>query len=141
MTHEEYERIKEAEKARLRARKRHRQVLDALKRRGALRDTVRDMVEETNRLFQRHDALVDALRTATARTEARAEIALEERDPLRDTDEALREEQAAELVRQYKQAERVSFREPTDDASPVGGTDDEPDKTIGRMREPRDKEA
>jgi len=142
MTDEEYERLKEAEKAHLRVKKRHRDVVSALKRRGRLTNAVRDMVESARRLFEEHDTLVEALSVEAARTEARAEGALAEGDEgLVDAEDALREERAAELVRQYKQALRASSGVSEGDPSSSSGgdetTDARPDKTIGRMREPR----
>jgi len=148
MTNEEFERLKAAEKEHLRTKKRLRATLDALKRRTRSERVVQQMKRGAERLLGETESLVDTLRRAVAQGTARLEAALED-DSLRDPDldeaeEALREERAEALLRQYKARQSTSRRtrstEDDDDASEPDPTPDGPEKTIGRMRTPRSDE-
>lgn len=152
MTDEEFERLKEAEKKHLREKKQMRRTLKALKRRTQAQGLVRKMRRGAERLLQETESLVDTLRTQMARDEAEFEVAVEETetvDDLHDAEEALREERAEALVRQYKTATGPSGgdkqeAEPGEDdaaTSDAETSSDGPDKTIGRMRKPRSDDA
>ncbi|MFB6248963.1 MAG: hypothetical protein ABEL97_10385 [Salinibacter sp.] len=143
MTDEEFERLKAAEKDRLRAQKRLRGTLEALKRRHRSRTVVEKMKRGAERLLDETDSLVDALRRTGARRTGRLEVALDDEAALDADEQALREERAETLLRRYKAAHSPGDRadrsgEPeAPDADP---TADGPDKTIGRMRTPRSDE-
>ena len=141
MTDEEFERLKEAEKDHLRAKKRLRATLDALKRRHRSQSVVEQMKRGAERLLGETESLVDTLRRTVARRTGRLEVALDDEEASLEADEqALREERAESLLRQYKAAQSPGGRERA--SGEPGGADgdattDGPDKTIGRMRTPR----
>ena len=79
MTNDEFDRIKNAEKQRLRARRTLRRLQQALReQKEAGRGTVARMTERIQALFNDHRSALDALQWDTARLEARL-------DALRDT--------------------------------------------------------
>jgi hypothetical protein len=80
MDDDEFRRIKEAEKERLRSQKRLRKALRTLKRRQKVQSAVRSMVEGARGVLRRTDDLVSTLRTQVARQQARLEVALEDED-------------------------------------------------------------
>jgi len=141
MTDDEFERLKAAEKEHLRAKKRLRATLEALKRRTKSERVVQQMKRGAERLLGETESLVDALRRAGARGTARLEAALDADEgalggaSLEADEQALREERAETLLRRYKAAQ--SDRARGDDASEEGAAPDGPEKTIGRMRTPR----
>lgn len=143
MTDEEYERIKEAEKKRLRVKARVQKTMDALKRQHTSQSIVQRMVEDVQRLLQENEALIDALTTESAQKQARAEVATEgaeEVESIQEAEEELRQERAEALVRRYKSAvhpssSRSSSSEEEAETS-SDSSNDVPgrlDKTIGRM--------
>lgn len=144
MTDEEFQRLKEAEKEHLRAKKRLLARLAALKKRRQSQSLVQRMTSGAERLLKETEALVHSLRETVAKREARVELVLDEDgdEDLREADEALREERAEQLLRQYKagQSEGETFADRA--ASEEEGTPDSgdvqkgPEKTIGRMRPP-----
>jgi len=145
MTDEDFERLKAAETEHLRAQKRLRATLDAVKRRTQSERVVQRMKRGAERLLGETESLVDALHRAVAQGTARLE-AIFEADAPRDTDldeaeEALREERAEALLRRYKAAQSTTRRAQSDaedrDESDPDSTPDGPEKTIGRMRTPR----
>ena len=147
MTDEEFERLKAAEKEHLRAKKRLRATLDALKRRTQSERVVQRMKRGAERLLGETESLVDTLRQAVARGTARLESALDDassRDVSLDEDEeVLREERAEALLRRYKaspSAARRSRAVDDEDADSADPAPDGPEKTIGRMRTPRSDE-
>ena len=122
MTDDEFERIKAAEKGRLRAQARRSA------RQGRAEGIVVRMARGIERLLAETDALIERLRAAEGH--GRSASVLEEED-------ADREERAERLVRQGRTA-----REGPLSTRPAGApeTRDEPEgpaKTIGRMRQPR----
>ncbi len=147
MTDEEFERLKEAEKEHLRAKKRLRGTLEALKRRHRSRSVVEQMKRGAERLLDETESLVDALRRTVARRTGRLEVALDEEGASLEADEqALREERAEALLRRYKAAHspgrgtgRPGEQKPLDADSTADGPET-PEKTIGRMRTPRSDE-
>ena len=79
MTDEEYERIKETEKRRLRAKRTLRRLKQALReQQEAGRGALDRMTDRVRALFAEHRSAVDALQWDTARVQARL-------DTLRDT--------------------------------------------------------
>lgn len=150
MTDEEYQRLKDAEKEHLRAKKQLRSRLAALKKRSRAQSVVERMRSGAERLLEETGSLVETLRRTVIEGEARVDVALDDagEDDLREAEEALREERAERLLRQYKSAQSTSTRSrrsPEDESGDAGsGTDptgDGPEKTIGRMRTPRSDEA
>jgi hypothetical protein len=142
MTDEEFERLKEAEKDHLRAKKRLRAALEALKRRSRTQGIVEQMKRGAGRLLAETESLVDALRRAVAQREARLETALDtEEADLEEAEAALRDERAETLLRQYKTAQSTGRRRPDgaddDRADDDRAAPDGPEKTIGRMQPPR----
>jgi hypothetical protein len=144
MTDEEFERLKEAEKDHLRAKKRLRGTLEALKRRHRSHSVVEQMKRGAERLLDETESLVDTLRRTVARRTGRLEVALDDEEASLDADEqALREERAEALLRRYKAARSPdggagrSGEQETPDADSAA---DGPEKTIGRMRTPRSDE-
>ena len=146
MTDEEFQRLKEAEKKHLRAKKRLQRTLKALKQRNEVQGVMQRMKQGAVRLLNETESLVDSLRRSVAQDQARVEGTLDdeivEDEDLHAAEEELREERAEELVRRMKAEEQASSRPdpsvPSDEASSGSdGTDDSeeqgPDKTIGRM--------
>lgn len=148
VTDEEFQRIKEAEKERLRAQKRLRATLESLKRRNEVQSVVRKMSRGAKRLLEQTEALADTLASKAAQQAARLEVVMEDSAEddasLAEDEEILREERAQTLVRRFKARERStasgrsgrssgdpddSFSSDADDED----VDDGPDKTIGRM--------
>lgn len=146
MTEEEYQRIKEAEKERLRARKK----LRALKKRSTQANTIQSALQRVKRgaetLLQRSSDLIDRLTHETAREEARLEMALDastDEDPsteARTLEDADREARAEALVQQLKMT-AATRPVPSDASSPSASDENDqrdaddtlPEKTIGRM--------
>ena len=151
MTPEEYQRIKEAEKAHLRKVKELKRAVRTLGRQQRLTKAVESLTGGRAKLDE-NEALIEQLALDTARSEARLDIALEgaseaERAALEAArEEELRRLRAAELLRQMKQEiagpqERagdpeVRAREAATQADPAEGKPEHPlpEKTIGRMR-------
>ena len=144
MTDEEFERLKEAEKDHLRAKKRLRGTLEALKRRHRSRSVVEQMKRGAERLLDETESLVDTLRRTGARRTGRLEVALDDEETSLDADEqVLREERAEALLRRYKAARSPdggAGRSGEQEAPDADPTTDGPEKTIGRMRTPRSDE-
>lgn len=146
MTDEEFERIKEAEKQRLREQKRLRSTLESLKRRNEVQKVVRRMSQGAQQLLRKTGELADKLASKAARQAARLEVAVDEQSEeasLYEDEEILREERAEAVLDRMKTADeprasRSSTRpsprsDETGDADAEDEDDDEPDKTIGRM--------
>jgi hypothetical protein len=134
MTDEEFERLKEAEKAHLREKKRLQRQLAALKARRRTEGLVARMKRGAERLLAETESLVEALRGVDAEGTARLDVALDEAGAAPPPPaEARREERAEALLRHYKTAEgeAPASDEPDDDAA---AAPDGPEKTIGRMR-------
>lgn len=150
MTDDEFQRIKEAEKDRLRAKKRLRATLESLKRRNEVQSVVRRMSRGAKRLLQKTETFADKVASQAARQAARLEVAIDDQtgdDSLAEDEEVLREERAEALLRRLKTEEASSTRSPSSpstaaekpgdsDAAP-DPADEGPDKTIGRMGDPR----
>lgn len=161
MTEEEFERIKEAEKEKLRAQKKLAKLKKTLRRKQSIRSAVQRMAEGAQSVLSRSTDWMEQLTSETARQQARLEVALdaiEDDEPESDTDveayEAEREaKRAKELIRQMKQGRakkstdrskrgasesdsaESSDSDATDSATgPSTSDDDLPEKTIGRMR-------
>lgn len=151
MTDEEYERIKEGEKERLRAQKRLRSALESLKRRNDVQKVVRRMSEGAQRLLRKTGELADELASQAARQAARLEVATdteEKEEALDQAEEILREKRAQEVVDRMKSQEEPRMSGQTrrsttrSEEAPASPSEDEqptegPDKTIGRMGDVR----
>lgn len=142
MTDEEFQRIKEAEKDRLRAKKRLHETLDALKRRQEVQSVVQQMSQGAKYLLRETESLAETLAQQAGRQAARLELALDNESvddaSLEEADEALREERAEEIIRRFKAEDRSEARpgDSTEEASD-DGDDSRPEKTIGRMDDTR----
>ncbi|MFT5142722.1 MAG: DNA-binding PucR family transcriptional regulator [Rhodothermales bacterium] len=164
MSPEEYQRLKEAEKAHLRSLRELKQAVRGLNRQKKLTDAVVNATVKPMASLDDHDALVQELAMETARNEARLDVALESigADPDKAgptsaqvsaaDEDLLRKAKAADLVRQLKlqlgvQGPDVSgTRSPAasnttaaesksaSDASASVPSPPLPDKTIGRMK-------
>jgi hypothetical protein len=111
---EEYQRLKEAEKAHLRSLRELKQAVKGLNRQKNLTDAVVNATVTPMESLDDHDALVQELAMETARNEARLDVALESIGSDLDVpgpspaqvsaaDEAsLRKAKAADLIRQLK---------------------------------------
>lgn len=147
MTDEEFERIKEAEKERLRMQKRLRSALESLKRRNEVQSVVRRMSQGAKRLLEETEALADKLASTAARQAARLEVAMDEEEEassLAEDEEVLREERASAVLRRMKAEEEPratggSARPSVDENQSETAVEseesdaDRPEKTIGRM--------
>ena len=106
MTDEEFQRLKEAEKKHLRAKKRLQRTLKALKQRNEVQGVMQRMKQGAVRLLNETESLVDSLRRSVAQDQARVEGTLHdeivEDEDLHAAEEELREERAEELVRRMK---------------------------------------
>jgi len=141
MTDEEFQRIKEAEKERLRTQKRLRATLESLKQRNEVQSVVRRMSQGAKRLLKQTEAFTDTVASQAARQAARLEVATSE-DPgddlsTEEAEETLRDERAEAIVRRLKEEERrrpapATTESASSDVS-ENRTEDGPDKTIGRM--------
>ncbi|MFO8231185.1 MAG: hypothetical protein R6U20_00835 [Longimonas sp.] len=119
MTDDEFDRIKEAEKQRLRAKRTLRRLQTALReQREAGRGTVARMTDRVQTLFNDHRSALDALQWDTARLEARL-------DALRNT---LTGASAAPTATGARSADTLGSDGPGDD----DGSDDE--TTLRRYR-------
>lgn len=141
MTDDEFERIKEAEKERLRMQKRLHSTLESLKRRNEVQQVVRRMSQGAQRLLRQTETLADKVSTQAARQAARLEVARESRsdtDSLAEEEEAMREERAQDVVDRIKSrtAPSAASRRRDDGAAAEETEADDstrPEKTIGRM--------
>lgn len=154
MTEEEFQRIKEAEKEHLRAKKRLAELKRSLARKKKIQSTVASMAHGASSLLRRSADLVEQLGSEAARKQARLEVALDDASDTvpADTDEDLaayeadqRTKRARELIRLMKQ-ESGDPSAPTEEPSSSPGAtssadhrsttddDDLPEKTIGRMQ-------
>lgn len=144
MTSEEYERLKEAEKAHLRKLKELKQAVREAERKRSISQVVGDMATESHDLLESNTKLADELAFQTARSEARLEMALEEElEKARKEEEALRarrliEEMKSEFQPEETTTERAEKKEDkasgTVEKDPVSTPEQPPEKTIGRMR-------
>ncbi len=151
MTEEEFQRIKEAEKKHLQAKKRLQRTLEALKQRNEVQSIVQRMKKGAQHLLDETESLVDSLRRSVAQKEARFEVALDdewgEDEGLHEEEEILREERAEALVRHMKAEETTSSRSHLSDADESTSDRNDtpapegPDKTIGRMSDLRSDDA
>lgn len=142
MTDEEYQRLKEAEKEHLRAKKKLQETLQALRRKQGVRDAVQRMARSAQSALDRASDLIGRLAAETARGEARLDLSLGERDEvdaasasddeeLASFEEERRAARARTLIRQMKQPRTRSEGPPShrqrtessrsDEASPSDG--------------------
>lgn len=138
MTRDEFEKIKEAEKKRLRMQKRLRALKASTKRRTRAASLVRQMKQAGVSLLRDTQSLVDSLSSEVAKSQARLEVALDEADD-RDLEQATpttsasdedvaafedeqatdaRSERARRLVQQLKESVQPTRETSHKDASP-----------------------
>lgn len=109
MTREEFERLKEAEKAHLRKLKELKQTLAGARRIQSSRQALDDMMSGSRDILDENDGLVERLSQDAAISEARVDMALDsESERNREADaeeieEELRKARAQELVRRMRQ--------------------------------------
>lgn len=139
MTPEEFEKLKNEEKAHLRQlrdlKQQHRDVQRKTSILGALRDMRNPGLEADT------DARTDALMRGAVTQEARLEIAMEaeaEREKAEADRETLRESEAADLVRQIKAESGARLDEATER---LGAAPHAPARTIGRTPPPETPDA
>lgn len=109
MTPEEFQKIKEAEKAHLRKLKQLKEAVRVFERQKKISGAVTDMTSSIEEKMDEHREAVERVALDAARAEARLEMALEAADEKVerraheiDDEEALREHRAKELIRQIK---------------------------------------
>ncbi len=151
MTEDEFQRIKEAEKKHLRAKKRLQRTLESLKQRDEVQSVVQRMKQGAARLLDETESLVGSLRRSMAQEQARVELALDDEkikdEDLHEAEEALREERAEALIRRMKAEQKASSRHPSvadagsDTVPEEDPAQEGPDKTIGRMGDLRADDA
>lgn len=118
MTEEEYNKIKEAEKRRLRAKKRLKQLQQTSKRSSDTASLVAKMKQAGASLLRDTRSLVDKLSADVARSQARLEVALDDVEGLDETDvdetdvdeadaaKSRRTGAGADSLRRYEEAQR-----------------------------------
>ncbi len=118
MMEEEYNKIKEAEKRRLRAKKRLKQLQQTSKRSSDTASLVAKMKQAGASLLRDTRSLVDKLSADVARSQARLEVALDDVEGLDETDvdetdvdeadaaESRRTGAGADSLRRYEEAQR-----------------------------------
>lgn len=146
MSPEEYQRIKEAEKAHLRKLKELKGTLRSLERQGTVREAIEDLTSTPRHLLDRNAELVDRLALEAAQSEARLEMALEAAEEggsadAEDLEEQWQEERAHALLRQIRSELREEEAAPPAEGErasepPNAAPPDLPEKTIGRVRRP-----
>lgn len=102
MTPEEFQRIKDAEKAHLRKLKELKQAVHQMERQRTLTRAVEDITTGTQSKLDEHKEMVERLALETARSEARLDMALESEDE-KDRARRLAQETAA-LEEEARQA-------------------------------------
>ncbi|MEM1127319.1 MAG: hypothetical protein AAGI71_11760 [Bacteroidota bacterium] len=164
MSPEEYQRIKDEEKAHLRALKKMKARVRELDKKRKISATMASLTTSAADLLRANAESLERLAMETLRHEARTEVALEE-EALRteaarpapgtvtpEDEEALQKAKALDLVRQFKMEMGVPQRErtigradsddeaaveappPTDTSPRAAAAEKPPEKTIGRMR-------
>jgi hypothetical protein len=151
MTPEEFQKIKEAEKAHLRELKKLKEAVRLLERQKKVTGAVTDMTSSIEKKMDEHREAVDRLALDTARAEARLELALDSVDESTSPahtemldDETLRKERARELIRQMKGGSEPSPGNagptPAEGAANRSAEGDEPDRS-GSARPTTDSSA
>lgn len=147
MTPEEFDKIKQAEKAHLKEIRALKNQLRSLKKRNEIASTIRNMEEASGKdLLDTHDEMLNKLHQEIAEQEARFEIALESAkesssdEEIRlevENEEALQRARARDLIKQIKlqmglPQEEIDTPPQKQDAPSNVAT--ETSKTIGRVR-------
>jgi hypothetical protein len=142
---DEFERLKETEKAHLRKLKELKQMLQGVRRLNTTRSTLDEMSSESKRLLDENTSLVEGFTQDAALQDARMDIALsaeQERNAAADLEareEELRRLKAHELVRQMKSqlgTAGPAQASPSSAQKESGDTRTLSDKTIGRPQKP-----
>ncbi len=157
MTPEEYQKVKEAEKAHLRKLKELKKTHAQLSRKARITNAVTDMAESVQELYDEHQTMVDRLEMDAISSEARLDVAMDGLEGDSSTQEALdaaqleadqkaiKKARAKALIEQMKLETGSAPASPTKSESPsakageanpdAGETaPDLPEKTIGKMK-------
>ena len=157
MTPEEYQKVKEAEKAHLRQLKELKKTHAQLSRKACITNAVTDMAESVQELFDEHRTMVDRLEMDAISSEARLDVAMDglegdssvqealDAAQLEADQEAIKKARAKSLIEQMKLETGSVPASPTSSESPsakaagantdTGETTPElPEKTIGKMK-------
>jgi len=116
MTNEEFERIKEEEKAHLREIRKLRNMAKQLRAKRSVQAALERMLHGSREVLDTHDEMVRRLAVETARHEARLDLALESatpppedgtghNDPLESLDDTLLKARARQLLQRMTAAE------------------------------------
>ena len=161
MTPEEYERLKDEEKAHLRKLRDLKHAVRELERKKKLQSTLQDMSHRSSAMLDEQEKAVERLAQETALQQARLDVALDastsaDDDPAPELDEEMRARRARLLVEEIRATLDVPVppdganRSPTPtsrgpsesmpasegrgaSANPTEDRADRPEKTIGRM--------
>lgn len=102
MTNEEYQRIKEAEKAHLRQIRELKGKLKSAQQYVKVKGALNEMEKGASAVSETHEEKIQQLRQHNAETEARMEIALENLPPATPSDEVIQQQNAQALLAQFK---------------------------------------
>ena len=157
MTPEEYQKVKEAEKAHLRQLKELKKTHAQLSRKARITNAVTDMAESVQELFDEHRTMVDRLEMDAISSEARLDVAMDglegdssvqealDAAQLEADQEAIKKARAKSLIQQMKLEGGFVPTSPTKSESPSAKaveanpdtpetTPELPEKTIGKMK-------
>lgn len=146
MTKEEFERLKEAEKAHLRKLKELKQTLFGAQRVASSRQALEDMSTGSQDVLDEHAQLVDRLSQDAAISEARMDIALSAEDEraraekAEEMEEDLRKARAQDLIRRMREQIALDDAGSSTQSAPAQESSEKErtpvEKTIGRPVEP-----
>lgn len=144
MTDEEFDRLKEEEKAHLRQIRALKEAVRLLERQRSVTSALEQMTSRSREALEANERLIDEIARDTARQEAKLDVALEstpDHDSLEETGAAIRAQQLVEKLRRQMSPEE---EEATADEAPSVAAEDPkrsparpealPEKTLGRMR-------
>ncbi len=157
MTPEEYQKVKEAEKAHLRKLKELKKTHAQLSRKARITNAVTDMAESVQELYDEHRTMVDRLEMDAISSEARLDVAMDglegdssvqealDAAQLEADQEVIKRARAKSLIEQMKletsavPASTTRSESPSEKAAgantDTGETTPElPEKTIGKMK-------
>jgi len=151
MTNEEFERLKEEEKAHLREIRKLRSMAKQLRVKRSVQAALDRMMKGSQEVLDTHDEMVRQLAVETARAEARFDVAMEQREqdhPIQDLDDLALKARAKELLERMTEPSKSpandtastappSSREPERTSNPSSDASDAapaPRKTLGRPR-------
>lgn len=133
MTPEEFQRLKEAEKAHLRKIRELKGLSRSAVRTKKITGAVTDMVSSMESLLEEHRDMTDRLSHDAALQEARLEIALESADE-RAASINQEAQDEADLVRAKAEQRAADVKQMDSGEAPPQSPSSMPEKTIGRMK-------